>query len=69
MRSMWVGNALVGFDWARDGKWDWKAENGDTHTDFASVAVARRQGYPPVLRITVGPLAVSLVVARSGGRE
>ncbi len=62
-RKRWFGSTLVGLDWADDGKWDWTSDKGDHHSDFASVAVCRREGYPPLYRVTLGPLCVSFVRA------
>ncbi|HEY6462234.1 MAG TPA: hypothetical protein VIY73_18835 [Polyangiaceae bacterium] len=58
-RTKWLGRLLIGWDWADDGKWDWTSNRGDQHSDYASIAVCRRAGYPPLFRITIGPIAVT----------
>jgi hypothetical protein len=62
MRTMRLGRVFVGFDWAPDGKWDWTSDVGDKHSDYASIAVCRRGDYPPLYRVTLGPIGVSLIV-------
>jgi len=66
MRTRWIRNTLFGFDWASDGKWDWTSDVGDKHSDFASLSVCRRDGYPPVYRVTLGPICLSMTVGRGG---
>jgi len=62
-KTLWIGRLLVGFDWAEDGKWDWTSDRGDKHSDFASVARCVRGDNPPLYRLTLGPLALSFLVA------
>jgi hypothetical protein len=61
--NVWIGRTLVGLGWAPDGKWDWTSDVGDEHSDFVSIAVCRREGYPPLYRLTLGPLSISIVRA------
>lgn len=62
-KKRWFGRTLIGWAWADDWKWDWTSDRGDHHSDFASVAVCRRDGYPPLYRVTFGPISVSFVRA------
>ncbi|HEY2510161.1 MAG TPA: hypothetical protein VGI39_04875 [Polyangiaceae bacterium] len=53
--TRWIGNRLVGVAWSSDGKWDWTADNGDTHVDYASLSTCARDDLM-FLRVTLGPL-------------
>ena len=63
MRTKRIGPFLFGVSWAADGKWDWKSDVGDEHSDYVSVARCVRAGYPPLWRLTLGPLSLSVLVA------
>lgn len=56
--NTWVFDRLVGFAWAPDLKWDWTADNGDSHTDYVSLARCTR-GDLSFMRLTVGPLMLT----------
>lgn len=56
-------NRLVGIDfqWAHDGHWDWTTDVGDRHIDYVCVRILKREGQPPVLLLSLGPLMVGLL--------
>ena len=56
--NLWVFDRLVGFAWAPDLKWDWTADNGDSHTDYVSLARCTR-GDLSFMRLTLGPVMLT----------
>lgn len=47
-----------------DDGWYWIANNQDKHTDLAAVVILQREGFPKVLRLTLGPVNLMLNVGR-----